>query len=38
MCSGKRDCILVNGMAEGRLLALLKGEDVVCTRAEADSQ
>ena len=33
MCSDKRECILVNGNAEGRLLSLLKGEDVICTKA-----
>ena len=36
MCSKERDCILVNGMVEGRLLSLLKGEDVICTRAEGE--
>lgn len=36
MCSKDRDCILVNGMVEGRLLSLLRGEDVVCTRAEGE--
>lgn len=36
MCSGDRDCILVNGMVEGRLLSLLRGEDVVCTKAEGE--
>jgi len=33
MCSDGRDCILINGMEEGRLLSLLKGEEVKCTRA-----
>lgn len=33
MCNGKRDCVLVNGTVPGRLLSLLKGEDVVCTIA-----
>ena len=33
MCSEGRDCILVNGTAEGRLHSLLKGKEVVCTRA-----
>lgn len=33
MCSRDRDCILVNGMVEGRLLSLLKNERVICTRA-----
>jgi isopentenyl phosphate kinase len=32
MCSDSRDCILVNGTVEGRLLSLLKGKDVVCTK------
>ena len=36
MCSKERDCILVNGMVEGRLLSLLKGDDVICTRAEGE--
>jgi len=36
MCSDKRDCILVNGTVQGRLLALLNGEDVVCTRARGE--
>jgi len=33
LCSDGRDCILVNGTVEGRLLSLLKGKDVICTRA-----
>jgi len=33
MCSDKRECILVNGNAEGRLLSLLKGEETICTKA-----
>jgi len=33
MCSGDRDCILVNGTVEGRLLSLLRNEKVTCTRA-----
>ncbi|MCL2607573.1 MAG: isopentenyl phosphate kinase [Methanomassiliicoccaceae archaeon] len=33
MCSDGRDCILVNGTEDGRLLSLLKGKDVKCTRA-----
>ncbi|MDR0778430.1 MAG: isopentenyl phosphate kinase family protein [Methanomassiliicoccaceae archaeon] len=33
MCSDSRDCILVNGTVDGRLNSLLKGMDVVCTRA-----
>lgn len=36
MCSAERDCVLVNGAAEGRLLSLLKGENVICTRAEGE--
>lgn len=36
MCSDDRDCILMNGTTEGRLLSLLKGEDIVCTRAESE--
>lgn len=36
MCSGKRDCVLVNGMVQGRLLSLLKGEEVPCTIARGD--
>lgn len=36
MCSEKRDCILVNGNAEGRLLSLLQGKKVICTKAEGD--
>lgn len=34
MCSDKRDCVLVNGNVEGRLLNLLRGESVVCTTAK----
>jgi isopentenyl phosphate kinase len=33
MCSDGRDCILVNGTVDGRLSSLLKGTDVICTRA-----
>ena len=33
MCSPDRDCVLVNGTVPGRLLALLRGEDVTCTVA-----
>lgn len=36
MCSDDRDCILMNGTAEGRLLSLLRGEEIVCTRAESE--
>lgn len=36
MCNGRRDCILVNGTVQGRLLSLLKGEDVPCTRARSE--
>jgi len=32
MCSEGRDCILVNGTVEGRLLSLLTGKRTVCTR------
>ena len=38
MCSGKRECVLVNGNAEGRLLSLLRGERTVCTRATGGIQ
>lgn len=33
MCSPERDCVLVNGTVPGRLLSLLRGEEVVCTIA-----
>lgn len=33
MCGKSRDCVLVNGSVEGRLLSLLKGRDVDCTVA-----
>ena len=33
MCSPERECVLVNGNEEGRLLSLLKGERTICTRA-----
>ena len=33
MCDGDRECVLVNGTVPGRLLSLLKGEDVPCTTA-----
>ena len=33
MCNDKRDCVLVNGTVPGRLLSLLRGEDVPCTVA-----
>ncbi len=33
MCGEGRDCVLVNGTVPGRLLALLKGEEVPCTVA-----
>ncbi len=36
MCSGKCDCVLVNGTVEGRLLSLLKGENVPCTIARGE--
>lgn len=32
MCGDSGECILVNGTVPGRLLSLLKGEDVVCTK------
>lgn len=38
MCSDSRDCVLVNGTAEGRLLRLLRGERVVCTTAKGGTQ
>ncbi len=34
--SAKRDCILVNGTADGRLLDLLNGKDVLCTTAKGE--
>lgn len=34
MCTPERDCVLVNGTVPGRLLSLLKGEDVPCTIAK----
>ena len=36
MCSRGCDCVLVNGTVEGRLLSLLKGEDVPCTIARGE--
>jgi len=33
LSSNSRDCILVNGMVDGRLRTLLNGGNVVCTRA-----
>lgn len=36
LCSEGCDCILVNGTVEGRLLALLKGEEVPCTTAKGE--
>lgn len=36
MCSKDRDCVLVNGNVNGRLLSLLRGEDVPCTRAKGE--
>lgn len=33
LCVNGRECILVNGNVEGRLLSLLKNEDVICTKA-----
>lgn len=38
MCSDGRECILINGNAEGRLLSVLKGDDTVCTRARGAIQ
>ena len=32
ICGSDGECILVNGTVPGRLLSLLKGEDVPCTR------
>lgn len=36
LCQGERDCVLVNGLAEGRLLSLLLGDEVTCTVARKD--
>jgi isopentenyl phosphate kinase len=36
LCRGDRDCVLVNGTVEGRLLSLLKGDPVTCTVARGD--
>ena len=33
MCGEGRECVLINGTVPGRLLALLRGEDVTCTVA-----
>ncbi|MDO5861645.1 MAG: isopentenyl phosphate kinase [Thermoplasmata archaeon] len=33
MCSPERDCVLMNGTVPGRLLELLKGNEVTCTVA-----
>lgn len=33
MCTPECDCVLINGTVPGRLLSLLKGEDVPCTTA-----
>lgn len=33
MSTEDRPCVLVNGSVPGRLLSLLKGEDVICTMA-----
>ncbi len=33
MCAPGRDCVLINGTVPGRLLSLLKGEEVTCTVA-----
>ena len=33
MSEGGRECVLINGNEEGRLLSLLKGEETVCTKA-----
>ena len=35
MCGDSGECILVNGTVPGRLLSLLKGEEVVCTKVKA---
>jgi isopentenyl phosphate kinase len=32
ICGESGECILVNGTVPGRLLSLLKGEDVPCTK------
>jgi len=34
MCEYTNECVLVNGTVPGRLEALLKGEEVVCTRVK----
>lgn len=36
LCGKDRECILVNGTVEGRLLSLLKGEKVTCTIAKGE--
>lgn len=33
MSTDSRECVLINGKVEGRLLSALRGEDVACTRA-----
>lgn len=38
MTSPERDCVLVNGSADGRLYSLLKGEKVISTTAKGGSQ
>lgn len=38
MCKGTRDCVLVNGNAEGRLLSVLKGSKVPCTVIKDESK
>ena len=32
ICGGSAECVLVNGTVPGRLEALLRGEDVICTK------
>lgn len=38
MSNEDRECILINGNKEGRLLSFLRGEDVVCTTARGGTQ
>ena len=38
MTSPQRDCILINGTVPGRLLSVLRGEDVICTTAKGGMQ
>ncbi len=36
LCSAGRECVLLNGLAEGRLLSALRGEEITCTLARRD--